>query len=342
MMRVRRHGNSSDTSPNSACWARILPAPATTSGPGTTIGKPESGQNHGQAWRDGVHVKVVFFLQCALVRFVRRAYLCFVMVLENGIPGVVAARRFLVRHSGTPRARVDLPVILVPGFANSPRVFRDWVRMLREDGCDVHVHENPKRGCHDLMEGARALAARIEAILEATGASAVHVVGYSAGGVVARACAELLEGAERINSLTLIATPHTGVGWLRPLVALGQRAVELELGAVAQLLPNSPILAELAAAGPVEGIRYTSIYARGFDGMVNSKSAQLAGAANIEISHPVPGVVNHMSFVHWTFGAYRAALEALQHAGDSQSPRIALGNAGTPGAAGALQGGGLV
>jgi hypothetical protein len=133
-------------------------------------------------------------------------------------------------------------------------------------------------------------------------------MGYSAGGIVARVCAELLGAAPSLATVTCIASPHRGVGWLRMFMRVVPSGMRLEFGAVPQLIPDSPLLSALE---PAEGPRYTSIYASGFDGMVSAESARLAGAENIEISHALPGLTNHASMVHWLFGAYTEAVAVL-------------------------------
>jgi triacylglycerol esterase/lipase EstA (alpha/beta hydrolase family) len=118
------------------------------------------------------------------------------------------------------------------------------------------------------------VASRIDAILAATGASRVALVGHSMGGLVARAYLRQ-HGGEKVSLVMTLGTPHHGSvhAWLFPGTSLGQ------------LRPDNPWLAELNRA-PVapEGVRVVSLWSWHDSMVAPQTSAQLDGAENIALS----------------------------------------------------------
>jgi triacylglycerol esterase/lipase EstA (alpha/beta hydrolase family) len=118
------------------------------------------------------------------------------------------------------------------------------------------------------------VASRIDAILAATGASRVALVGHSMGGLVARAYLRR-HGGEKVSLLMTLGTPHHGSvhAWLFPGTSLGQ------------LRPDNPWLAELnrAEVAPA-GVRLVSLWSWHDSMVAPQTSAQLDGAENIALS----------------------------------------------------------
>ena len=115
---------------------------------------------------------------------------------------------------------------------------------------------------------------KIDAILAATGARRVAIVGHSMGGLVARAYLRRHDPA-KVSTVVTIGTPHHGSvhAWLFPGVCLGQ------------LRPNNAWLAELnrgeAAPG---GVRVVSLWSWHDSMVAAQKSGELDGAVNIALS----------------------------------------------------------
>jgi triacylglycerol esterase/lipase EstA (alpha/beta hydrolase family) len=78
------------------------------------------------------------------------------------------------------------PVLLVPGFGGSPASLQPLADRLTEAGRDATVVAMPDNGTGDLHASAAALDRAVKAALARTGAPTVDVVGYSAGGLIAR------------------------------------------------------------------------------------------------------------------------------------------------------------
>ena len=118
------------------------------------------------------------------------------------------------------------------------------------------------------------VAAKIDAILDATGASRVAIVGHSMGGLVARAYLRRY-GAQKVASVMTLGTPHHGSvhAWLVPGVSR------------AQLRPGNAWLAELnRSEGLPDGVRLVSLWSWHDSMVAPQTSARLAGADNIVLA----------------------------------------------------------
>jgi triacylglycerol esterase/lipase EstA (alpha/beta hydrolase family) len=118
------------------------------------------------------------------------------------------------------------------------------------------------------------VAAKVDAILSATGAARVAIVGHSMGGIVARAYIRRY-GVAKVGSLMTLGAPHHGSvhAWLFPGTCLGQ------------LRPGNVWLAELnRTEAPLPGVRLTSLWSWHDSMVAPQTSSRLAGAENIELA----------------------------------------------------------
>ena len=117
------------------------------------------------------------------------------------------------------------------------------------------------------------VAAKIDAILEATGAARVAIVGHSMGGLVARAYLRRY-GAQKVSTVMTLGAPHHGSvhAWLFPGISL------------AQLRPGNAWLADLnRTEGAPVGVRVVSLWSWHDSMVAPQTSSRLAGAENIEL-----------------------------------------------------------
>jgi triacylglycerol esterase/lipase EstA (alpha/beta hydrolase family) len=117
------------------------------------------------------------------------------------------------------------------------------------------------------------VATKVDAILRATGAARVALVGHSMGGIVARAYLRR-HGPARTASVLTIGAPHHGSvhAWLFPGICLGQ------------LRPGNDWLAELNRAESAPSpVRMLSLWSWHDSMVAPQTSARLAGAENIEV-----------------------------------------------------------
>ncbi|MGN6634784.1 MAG: lipase family alpha/beta hydrolase [Oryzihumus sp.] len=173
------------------------------------------------------------------------------------------------------------PVLMVPGYGGSGSSLDGLAAALRRQGKDVTILQLPGNGTGDLRQQARVLGRAAQGARARTGAPSVDVVGYSAGGVVARYWLEELGGAALTRRLVTVGSPHHGteLAELGTLVAGGCPA------ACQQLQPDSPLLTELdrLAAREPSGPRVVSIWTTFDDVVVPPDSARLAGALNLTV-----------------------------------------------------------
>jgi pimeloyl-ACP methyl ester carboxylesterase len=168
------------------------------------------------------------------------------------------------------------PVLLVAGYGGSTRALSVLATLLRERGREVVIVPATGSNTGDLTEQAQTLDRTARQRL-AAGAPSVDVVGYSAGGVVARIWAAA-GGADVARRIVTLGSPHHGtdVAGLAAGLAPGSCPA-----ACRQLAPGSAVLATLpqTPAGPI----WVSIYTTDDDLVIPPETARLTGAVNVEL-----------------------------------------------------------
>lgn len=143
--------------------------------------------------------------------------------------------------------RFDEHVLLLHGFFQTRTIFEVMEDRLRHDGYGCmsfdlgglmgRFNSRPIDGI------ARLVGDKVERLADRYGFEAVHIIGHSKGGLVARRWVQHGGGLRRVKSVTTLGTPHHGT----PTAALG---FAMGLGAVSsnprELLPRSPIVRALA------------------------------------------------------------------------------------------------
>lgn len=183
---------------------------------------------------------------------------------------------------GHARAIIDQdrpgPVLLVPGYGGSESGLDVLATRLRAAGKTVDVVRLPDNAQGDLGAQARTLAAA--ARKAASGGSSVDVVGYSAGGVVARLWVRDYGGAAVARRIVTLGSPQHGT----QLAALGALVPSVCPTACRQLSPDSALLAALNAGDETPpGPTFVSIWSTDDDVVLPPDSARLAGALNITV-----------------------------------------------------------
>ena len=137
---------------------------------------------------------------------------------------VTLAAFFLVRRVGeSDRVAVDQgqpgPVLLVPGYGGSTGSLQSLAAKLTQSGRDATVVRLPGDGTGDLNESAAALGTAADDAMARTGSPSVDLVGYSAGGIVARLWVAD-GGADVTRRVVLLGSPNHGTS-LADLVLQG-------------------------------------------------------------------------------------------------------------------------
>jgi triacylglycerol lipase len=183
------------------------------------------------------------------------------------------------------------PVLLVPGYGGSTDSLHALAAKLHAAGKDAEVVPMPGNAEGDLRDQAKALSAAAKAAVKRTGARSVDVVGYSAGGVVARLWVRDYGGAGLARRIVTLGSPQHGT-LLAQLGALFAGACPV---ACVQLGPTSDLLIALNTAPETpKGPAFVSIWTNHDQVVLPPESAELQGALNMSVqSVCAQSVVRH-------------------------------------------------
>ena len=102
------------------------------------------------------------------------------------------------------------PIILLHGYFHNRSGFLVMRRALSRYGFRHVFTMNYNVIGHDVEELAAQLKGYVENVLNRTGATRVHLVGHSLGGLVARTYVQEIGGDERVHTCITLGTPHQG------------------------------------------------------------------------------------------------------------------------------------
>ena len=179
------------------------------------------------------------------------------------------------------------PVILIHGTCDSKGIWQLLGADLRQDGWAVFAPDYGTRATGLIPESAAQIDAYIQAVMHATGAEKVIVIGHSQGGLVARYWMRKLGGAQYVKHLVCMGTPNHGTtqGGILSTLVTNRRAdnvmssiIDAYFGpAGAQQIVGSEILDEVNRDGDLdEGVMYTNIVTRSDAVVVPPESCFLA------------------------------------------------------------------
>lgn len=175
-------------------------------------------------------------------------------------------------------------VLLIPGYGGSTSALRVLAARLRAAGHQSTVIELPGEGTGDLRGYTALVDAAAQAALRA-GSPSVDVVGYSAGGVVARLWAK--EGGVAVaRRIVTLGGPHHGT----QLAALGASLAPGQCPqACRQLVPGSALLNGLNAGDETpDGPAWLSLWTTVDQTVTPPDSAHLEGATNVVLQDVCP------------------------------------------------------
>jgi pimeloyl-ACP methyl ester carboxylesterase len=178
------------------------------------------------------------------------------------------------------------PVIVVPGYAGTASDLAPVVAQLRREGRTVVAFEASQGGTGDLRVQSRRLADLAQRTVERTGAGSVDVVGYSAGGVVARLFVKDAGGASVVRRVLTLGSPHHGTD----VAALAEQVAGGCPTACEQLATGSDLIRRLNAGDETpDGPRWITVRTSQDRTVTPTRSAALEGALNIEVQDVCPG-----------------------------------------------------
>ena len=178
------------------------------------------------------------------------------------------------------------PVLLVPGYGGSTAALRGAGRPPAAAGRTTTVLTLPAGGTGDLREAADVLDEAAQAAI-AAGAPSVDVVGYSAGGVVARWWVGQGGGAGAARRVVTLGAPHHGARVAGLGAVLGLPSCPT---ACRQLAPGSDLLDTLNSGDETpDGPRWTSVWTDQDEVVTPPDSARLDGATSVVVQQVCPG-----------------------------------------------------
>jgi triacylglycerol esterase/lipase EstA (alpha/beta hydrolase family) len=180
------------------------------------------------------------------------------------------------------------PVLLIPGYGGSLQSLSVLARDLRAHGRDVSLVDLPGGGTGDLRQQAAAVARSVKAVLARTHAPSVDVIGYSAGGVVARLWVKDFGGAAEARRVLTLGSPHHGTD----IAGIGAELAPSSCPtACQQLTVDSTLLRGLNAGDETpRGPAYVSIWTTDDQVVTPPASASLDGAVDVPIQSVCPGI----------------------------------------------------
>ncbi|MDQ3157933.1 MAG: lipase [Actinomycetota bacterium] len=208
------------------------------------------------------------------------------------------------------------PVLVVPGYGGSLTSLDPLVAELGGEGREVVVVRPSGGGTGDLRMQAERLGVAAKQELERTGAASVDVVGYSAGGVIARLWVRD-GGGDMVRRVLTLGSPQHGTD----VAALAAEVAGGCPQACEQLGPDSDLLRELNAgdetpAGPV----WITIRSSGDQVVTPADSASLDGALNLLVQDVCPGAPTSHSALPGD-PVVLAALPVVLGTGPPRAPR---------------------
>jgi triacylglycerol lipase len=178
------------------------------------------------------------------------------------------------------------PVLLVSGYGGSPRSLDPLRQALEHEGRDVVVVPAVSGGTGDIAEQADALDGVADDAMKRFDTASVDVVGYSAGGVVARLWAEEDGGADIARRIVTLGSPHHGTD----LAALAGSLLPGQCPtACVELAPDSDLLTRLNAHKTPAGPVWVSVWTEQDQVVTPPDSARLDGALNISVQSVCAG-----------------------------------------------------
>ena len=194
-------------------------------------------------------------------------------------------RSMSVSGSPVPQDRPG-PVLLVPGYGGDTASLTPLATALRGLGRTVRVVEPVDGGTGDLGAQAARLGDIADEVRKATGAPSVDVIGYSAGGVVARLWVRDHGGAAVARRVLTLGSPQHGSSQAE----LGRDLAGGCPPACEQLTPDSDLLRRLNAGDETpDGPQWVTVRTTDDEVVTPVESAQLAGALNLLVQEVCPG-----------------------------------------------------
>ncbi len=176
-------------------------------------------------------------------------------------------------------------VIVVPGYGGTASDVEPLVAQLRREGRTAIAFEPTAGGTGDLRVQARRLSDLADRTMDRTGIESVDVVGYSAGGVIARVFVKDEGGASVVRRVLTLGSPHHGTD----VASIAEGAAGGCPTACRQMVTGSDLLRHLNAGDETPtGPRWVTVRTENDQTVTPTDSAELRGAINIAVQDICP------------------------------------------------------
>jgi triacylglycerol lipase len=176
------------------------------------------------------------------------------------------------------------PVLLVPGYGGGTQPLEPMASTLRAQGV-AYEFIGIDDGTADLNVYAQRVITRAQQLV-ANGAPSVDIVGFSAGGVIARIAGTDPVGRPLIRRIATIGSPHAGTTVAALGALFGQCPPACE-----QLDPDSALLNQLPPASSSD--RYLTVWSRSDDVIRPPESSELENASGLVVQDLCNRTVGH-------------------------------------------------
>jgi triacylglycerol lipase len=220
----------------------------------------------------------------------RRLVLATVALVAIAVVAVVVAALATRSEQADPVAQDSPgPVLLVPGYGGSTAALDVLADALRAEGRDATVVRLAGDGTGDLRDQAQVLDDAVRSALARTDRDSVDVIGYSAGGVVARLWVSDLGGASVARRVVTLASPNHGTDLASLASGLGATACP---EACRQLATDSDLLTTLNAGDETpSGPLWVALWTADDKTVVPPESGSLDGATGFAVQDVCPDLV---------------------------------------------------
>src|SRR6266536_1160007 len=210
--------------------------------------------------------------------------LAVVLLVMGGLRAWHAIEKHARPHASAARPSA---VLLVPGYGGNTRSLSALAARIRAGGREATIVRLPGDGTGDLEAQAGVLNRYVNQAI-GRGSPSVDVVGYSAGGVVARLWDVEYDGATAARRIITLGTPLHGTR----LAAAGAAFAAAACPAACQeLVPGSALLTRLQRAPFTGRPAWLSLWTDDDQVVQPADSARLAGAVNVALQNVCPGAV---------------------------------------------------
>ena len=205
-------------------------------------------------------------------------------------------------------------VLLLHGFFQTRNIWEVMEDRLRHDGYGVMSFDLGglfwRYNTRSLDHLAAMIREKIEALAQREGFQALHIVGHSKGGLLARRYIQHFGGDKRTKSLITLGTPHHGT----PTALLGMALTPVTRNPF-ELMHRSRLVQSLNTDSFPPHIPFTSIYSR-HDIVCPYWCSILRPEPGDSSMHNVQVKGVGHSELTWDAGVYRVVQDRLAHATD--------------------------